>query len=266
MRSDSPRPSPPSEIRLQKYLASCGVGSRRYCETLIQQGRVAVDGRVVTELGTRVSPDAARVTVGGKPVRAESVQVWMLHKPRGVLCTSRDPRGRPTFLELMPDRSVRLYSVGRLDGASEGLLLVTNNGELANRLTHPRHHVPKTYRVWTSRPLSTADRQALTGGFPVDGVRMRMADVRTVRQQPLCSEVVLKEGRNRQIRRMLGARGVGVMRLVRIAVGRLRLGPLPPGKARLLTAAEIRALDPDSPATQASRVAPGDDQASLDVR
>jgi len=242
VRSDSRKPSLRSEIRLQKYLAAAGVGSRRYCEELIRGGAVAVDGAVVTELGTRVPHDGARVTVRGQPVRMESHETWVLHKPPGVLCTRHDPGGRPTIFDLFPRRSVRLYSVGRLDGASEGMLLVTNDGALANRLTHPRFHVPKRYRVWTSRALAPGDVRALVAGFPVEGVRMRMVGIHPVRSKPPCYEIILQEGRNRQIRRMLGARGVGVSRLVRTAIGPLRLGSLPIGEARRLTAQELRAL------------------------
>ncbi len=244
MRSDSRKPSPRSELRLQKYLASCGVGSRRRCEALISQGVVAVDGHVVSEMGVRIPSQGVRVTVRGEDVRPQPLVYLVLHKSPGVLCTSRDPRGRPTFHDFLPAVAGRVYSVGRLDGASEGLLLVTNDGDLAQGLMHPRHEVRKVYRVWTSRPLTSGEIRACRSGLDMDGVRMRMLSVR-----PLSSsagthavEIVLGEGRNRQIRRMLGACGVGVRRLLRTAYGPLRLGSLQQGQSRTLTHREQAAL------------------------
>ncbi len=244
MHSDSRRPSLASEVRLQKYLAACGVGSRRSCEALIAAGAVAVDGRVVTEPGTRIVPGSVPVMVRGRPVSVEGRVALLLNKPPGYLCTSRDPRGRPTFHALLPPTGRRLVSAGRLDGASEGLLLVTNDGDLVNRVTHPRHGLAKVYRVWTTAPLRASDLRALTAGMVVDGVPMRLASIRASGKDARGARytVTLHEGRNRQIRRMLGARGVGVRRLQRVALGPLRLGRLPPGASRPLTEQEEHAL------------------------
>lgn len=244
MRSDSPKQNPRPDIRLQKYLASCGVASRRHCETLIASGDVSVNGRVVTELGSRVCPLSDRIAVKGRRVEPEPPVYFMVHKPAGYLCTNRDPRGRPTFLDLLPRVSGRVYSVGRLDGASEGLLLVTNDGDLAHRLMHPAHRKRKHYRVQITHAPSAENVRKCLHGMDIEGVPMRMESCRILssRTKGIWCEVVLLEGRNRQIRRMFGAQGIGVIRLIRTGFGPLRLGSLPPGKARPLTEGERAAL------------------------
>lgn len=236
----SPKPSPNS-VRLPKYLAHCGVASRRAAEGMIRQGRVAVDGRVVCEMGITVDPRAQAVTVDGRAVRPEAPVYLLLNKPRNMLCTSRDPQGRPTFHALLPDLPVRVYSVGRLDRDSEGLLLLTNDGELAHRLAHPRHHVDKTYEVWAARPLDAAERARMIGeGLWSEGEQLRMRAITAGRRTPggWLHTAVLGEGRNRQIRRMFEALGVTVLRLRRVAMGPLRLGGLKVGAWRPLTPRE----------------------------
>src|SRR5215831_16435177 len=150
--------------RLNKLLAHAGLGSRRHCETLIRSGRVALDGRIVRELGTKVDPQKQRVAVDGEPVRSERPVYWLVNKPRGYLCTNRDPAGRPLAVDLVPQVSQRVYTVGRLDEASEGLLLLTNDGDLAHRLMHPRFGVEKTYLVQVAGDPPPEDlRQLLQG-------------------------------------------------------------------------------------------------------
>ena len=244
----SPRPSPKSEpVRLQKYLASCGVASRRASEKLIEEGAVRVDGVVVSTLGAKVDPACQEVRVHGKPVRPERFRYVLLNKPRDVLCTCRDPRGRRTVLDVLPPMKERLVPAGRLDGDSEGLLLLTNDGRLVNRLIHPRHHVEKVYRVWLDRPLAEEDRDRLCAGMEVEGERMTVDRVREApdRRGSPCFDFTLHEGRNRQIRRMWASLGYQVHRLLRVRFGPLRPGNLRRGQCRELTAAEVRALRKD---------------------
>jgi 23S rRNA pseudouridine2605 synthase len=241
---DSPRLSP-NNVRLQKYLAQCGVASRRAGEEWIRQGRVAVDGRVVTEVGVSVDPSTQTVSVDGRVIRPESHLYLILNKPRNTLCTSRDPQGRLTYQELLPDLPARVFSVGRLDMDSEGLLLLTNDGELANRLAHPRHHVEKTYHVWVSAPLPPAALAVMTGeGIDSEGERLRMKSItpKGETRGGLLYEVVLGEGRKRQIRRMITWAGPKVLRLLRVAMGPLKLGALKSGAWRRLTRDEVDQL------------------------
>lgn len=244
----SPRPSPKSRERLQKYLASCGLGSRRACEQLIASGRVVVDGEVVRRQGVTVEPGREEVRVDGRVVRPQAVAHYLMNKARGILCTSRDPEGRATVHGVLPSGLGRLYTVGRLDRDSEGLLIVTNDGALAQGLSHPRHHVKKTYRVWLDASLSASDRRRMEGGLEIDGERMWVESIeawagdeggRTYR-------VVLGQGRNRQIRRMMAACGRKVERLCRVSIGSLRLGSLPAGGWRRLERAEVERLRRDA--------------------
>lgn len=233
--------------RLQKYLAECGVASRRACEQLIAAGRVSVNGAVVTRPGSSVEAGADRVEVDGRPVRPEDRVYLAVHKPPGFLCTSRDPQGRPTVMDLLdrgPHPDVRLYTVGRLDGDSEGLLLVTNDGAFANLLTHPRHHVAKTYLVRTAAALSPRQLKQLRAGVVSDGEALRLLSVspRAGQQGEHVYRVVLGEGRKRHLRRMFRGVGARVERLQRTAIGPLRLGGLEKGTWRPLSAREIGLL------------------------
>ena len=230
--------------RLQKYLARTGVASRRASEELIAQGRVAVNGRVVTRLGTAVDPDADRVDVDGRPVRPPRAHTHvLLYKPRGVVSTASDPEGRRTVVELVP-AAARLFPVGRLDYDSEGLILLTDDGDLTVTLTHPRHEVEKEYYALVDRPLSDADLERLRAGVVLDGRSTAPAIVERSRpgQGGYWLRVVLREGRNRQVRRMIEAVGGNVMRLVRTRIGPLRLDDLEPGEWRELTTDEVRQL------------------------
>lgn len=228
-------------IRLQRYLALCGVSSRRAAEKLIEEGRVSVDGLVVRKLGTKVDPDRQRVEVDGRPVRPEAFEYWLYHKPQGVLSAMRDPFGRPTVGALTPSTGVRLFHVGRLDRDSEGLLLMTNDGEMAARLMHPRYGVPKTYEVHCARDLSPADmRRLVQEGVEEGGERLKALAL--ARKESGRYEVVLAEGKKREVRRMFSACGAPVRRLIRIALGPLRLEGLEAGQWRRLRAEEIAAL------------------------
>jgi pseudouridine synthase len=211
----------------------------------IRQGRVAVDGRVVTEVGVSVDPATQTVAVDGRTIKPESFAYILLNKPRNIVCTCQDPQGRLTYQELLPDLPVRVYSVGRLDMDSEGLLLLTNDGALANHLAHPRHHVDKTYHVWCSSALAPDALARMTGeGVDSEGERLRMKSIapRGDTRGGWLFEVVLGEGKKRQIRRMMAAAGTKVLRLQRVAMGPLRLGNLKSGAWRRLTADEVERL------------------------
>jgi 23S rRNA pseudouridine2605 synthase len=230
--------------RLNKLLAHAGLGSRRQCETLIRAGRVAVGGRIVRELGIKVDPKEQRVTVDGEPVRMERPVYWLVNKPRGYLCTNRDPAGRPLAIDLVPQVSQRVYTVGRLDEDSEGLLLLTNDGDLANRLMHPRFGVEKAYQVQVAGIPTPEDLQQLLRGVWLSEGHVRAKQVKREKKQGESTwlRIVLDEGKNREIRRMLARLGHKVLRLRRIALGPLRLGTLPAGKAHRLTKPELDAL------------------------
>jgi 23S rRNA pseudouridine2605 synthase len=230
--------------RLQKVLAAAGIGSRRQCEELIRTGRVEVDRKVVTELGTRVDPARQQIRVDGSPLVQPHLAYYALHKPAGVLSTNRDPSGRPRVIDLVPAGDQRLFCVGRLDLHSEGLILVTNDGELANRLTHPRFGVPKTYRVVVAgQPTREVLDQLLKGVHLAEGLaRAQRVTVKRQQKQSTILEIVLDEGRNREIRRVLARVGHKVLRLTRIAVGPVRLGKLPSGAHRRLGRQEVDAL------------------------
>jgi 23S rRNA pseudouridine2605 synthase len=229
--------------RLNKFLAHAGVGSRRHCEELIVRGRVSVNGRVVRELGTKVE-DGDAVCVDGQPLHSEKLVYWLVNKPRGYLCTNFDPAGRPLALDLVPHVSQRVYTVGRLDEDSEGLLLLTNDGDLANRLMHPRFGVEKTYHVQVAgRPKREDIEQLLKGVWLSDG-HVRARRVRRLKSQGESTwlEIVLNEGKNREIRRMLARLGHKVLVLRRIAIGPVLLDKLRRGKARRLKIEELQRL------------------------
>lgn len=232
-------------VRLQKVLAAAGVGSRRACEVLIAAGRVAVDGRTVTELGTRVDPAAAVVTVDGNRVNVRDDLVYLaLNKPRGVLSAMSDVRGRATIADFVTDQPGRLFHVGRLDADSEGLLLLTNDGELAHRLTHPAFGVAKTYLATVPAPVRRETGRRLRDGVELEDGPARADAFRVVQTSGARAivEVVLHEGRKHIVRRMLASVGHPVERLVRTAVGPVYLGGQRAGSVRDLTAAELAAL------------------------
>ena len=229
--------------RLQKALARAGFGSRRACEDLIRASRVKVNGRVAT-LGDRVDPARDLVEVDGSRVNLDpGVRFYALNKPRGVVTSVRDPQGRPDLRPLIPP-GPRVFPVGRLDRDSEGLLLLTNDGELANRLLHPRYGVEKEYLAEVEGEPGEADVRALLRGVELDDGPARATEARVVgrRRGRAALRIVMREGRKREVRRMLDALGFPVVRLVRLRVGEVRLGRLRPGEVRELSAHEVRAL------------------------
>jgi pseudouridine synthase len=235
--------------RLQKILSAAGVASRRAAEVLISQGRVSVNGDTVTELGTRADPDRDDIRVDGRRVRASAPRRYvLLNKPTGYVTTRRDPQGRRTVLDLLPRDASSLYPVGRLDYDTEGLLLLTNDGDLAARLTHPRHEVPKTYQAVVRGVPSPECMATLARGVVIDGARTAPADVRLVKtfrsrgRDEGVLEIVLREGRNRQVRRMCEAVGHPVDHLRRVRIGPIGDVALKPGQWRELNAREVAAL------------------------
>jgi 23S rRNA pseudouridine2605 synthase len=229
--------------RLQKVLARAGVASRRKCEDLIRQGRVQVNGQVVTELGTRVDPRQDQVRVDGQPVEAEPLVYIAVHKPKGILSILDDPRGQPDLRSIV-DLPVRIFPVGRLDADSEGLLLLTNDGDLAHRLTHPRFEHSKEYHVLVYGQPGQSSLQAWRDGIMLEDGRSARAEVGVLQQEEDTTwlRVVLIEGRKRQIRRVAAVLGHPVLELIRVRLGSLRLGNLPPGQWRYLTNQEVQAL------------------------
>ena len=233
--------------RLQKILAASGIASRRKSEELITAGRVTVNGEAVTELGTKADAAIDKILVDGKPLEREKFLYFLLHKPKGYVTTASDPEGRPTVLDLMRNIRERIYPVGRLDYASEGLLLMTNDGALAQKLTKAGEHIPKTYLVKVSGKPSEAGLARLRAGITIpldDGRRVKTspAKIRLAEDAPNpWYEVVLIEGRNRQIRRMFDAIGHPVEKIKRTKLGPLTLD-VPPGKFRALTSKEIAQL------------------------
>jgi 23S rRNA pseudouridine2605 synthase len=241
-----PKPNAPANgpQRLQKVLAAAGLGSRRQCEELITTGRVEIDRRVVTELGTRVDIGTQQVRVDGETLSRPKLVYYAVNKPAGILSTNRDPSGRPRVVDLVPARDARLFTIGRLDMHSEGLILVTNDGELANHLTHPRYGVRKIYRIVVAgRPTRDALAKLCQGVHLAEGVaRAERVTIQSQRKESTVLEMVLCEGKNREIRRILARIGHKVERLTRIAVGPIRLGELPVGDCRSLTREEVTAL------------------------
>ena len=232
------------EERLQKVLAARGVASRRAAEELIREGRVSVDGRVVLELGTKVDPERATIRVNGRPLGRPRPVYLLLNKPRGYLTTASDPEGRRTVYDLVDTRE-RVFPVGRLDMDSEGLLLLTNDGELANRIAHPRYRIDKEYHALVEGTPTPQQLDHLRrGGLPLDGRRTSPAEIGVLERGPEGTwlRVVIHEGRKRQVRRMLEEVGHPVRRLRRVRLGPLTLAGLPAASHRPLTAPELARL------------------------
>lgn len=229
--------------RLQKVLAAAGVGSRRECEELITTGRVEVDGETVTQLGTRVNPVVQEIRVDGTALPRPRRLYFALNKPPGVVCTNYDPSGRIRAVDLVRSNE-RLFTVGRLDRTSEGLILITNDGELANQLTHPRYGVEKRYLARVAGSPSPALLAKLEKGIYIAEGIAKVSDVRVRKRVPKFTdlEIGLREGKNREIRRILARIGHKVVRLKRIAIGPLKLAELPVGSSRPLTREEVQKL------------------------
>lgn len=228
-------------MRLNRFLAAAGVGSRRHCDELIAAGRVTINGTTCTDFSAQPG-ERDHVKVGRKLVRAERPLHIMLHKPAGFVSSRSDPHARDTIFDLLPAKMPRLFNVGRLDVQSEGLLVLTNDGDLAQRLTHPRYKIEKEYEVTLERPWDPTLAPNLLRGVMLDGERARIDRLSPVTKMRL--RVILRQGINRQIRRMFFAVGCEVKSLVRTRIGYLRLGDLPRGHWRPLTRAELRSLDP----------------------
>jgi 23S rRNA pseudouridine2605 synthase len=226
-------------MRLNRYLAAAGIGSRRKCDELIAAGRVTINGEVCTNFSAQ--PDARdHVKVDGKLVHLEQPLYLLLHKPPGFVSTKSDPHARNTIFDLLPPKFSGLFHVGRLDAQTEGLLLLTNDGALAQRLTHPRYKIDKEYEVTLDRPWDPALAEKLTRGIFLDGERAKIERLHSL--SPTRLRVVLRQGINRQIRRMFEALGFKVKRLIRVRIGNLRLGDLPRGHWRALSKREVAHL------------------------
>ena len=245
MNEESERPEADGSIRLQRFLAMCGVASRRACERLIVEGRVEVNGRVVTQLGTKVDPARDEVKVDGQRARAPTRHFYVaLHKPQGVVCTGEDPAGRPRAVDLVASIHARLFPIGRLDEDSAGLLLMTNDGDFAQRVGHPSFEVPKVYRVVVKGEPDPAALEKLRTGIWLSEGKTAPTRVHVLRQtrQLTTLTLTLLEGKNREVRRMLAKVELPVTKLLRIAVGPVKLGSLKRGQWRMLSPWEVQAL------------------------
>jgi 23S rRNA pseudouridine2605 synthase len=228
-------------LRLNRFLAAAGIGSRRHCDELIEAGRVTINGQTCTNFSAQPG-ERDHVKVDGKLLRAERPLHIILHKPAGFVSTRKDPLARDTIFELLPAKFPRLFNVGRLDAQSEGLLILTNDGDLAQRLMHPRYKIDKEYEVTLDRAWDAALTPKLLRGILLDGERARIAHLRP--HTPTRLGIVLRQGINRQIRRMFEAMGYRVESLVRTRIGNLRLGDLPRGHWRPLSKRELESLRP----------------------
>jgi 23S rRNA pseudouridine2605 synthase len=230
--------------RLQKVLAQAGIASRRECEELIREGRVEVDRKVVTELGTRVDPLKQEIRLDGEALTQSKLVYFAINKPTGIVSTSSDPAGRPRVIDLLPPNIPRVFCVGRLDVSSEGLILATNDGELTNGLTHPRHGVEKIYHVQVAGEVGEDVIAKLKRGVHLaEGfAHVKHVRIKSKRKRSSILEMILDEGRNREVRRLLARVGHKVQQLKRIAVGPVRLADLPTGAVRPLTNKEVQSL------------------------
>lgn len=231
-------------MRLQKFLAESGVASRRASEAIIIEGRISVNGRVVRTLGTKIEPGHDRIELDGEPLKARRKIYIAVNKPPGFLCTRKDPLNRNTIFDLLPPEWAHLASVGRLDRESEGLLFLTNDGDFALRLTHPRYGVRKIYRASVEGKVHPPMLKRFTQGVEDDGETLKAEKARTISATNSKSivELELAEGRNREVRRLFASQELNVIKLQRIQIGRIKLGELPVGKWRTLTDPEIKSL------------------------
>lgn len=239
-------------MRLNRFLAGAGLGSRRHCDELIAAGKVTINGKICTDFSAQ--PDARdHVKVNGKLVHAAAPLTIMLHKPAGFVSTRRDPHVRDTVFDLLPAKFSRLFNIGRLDAQTEGLLLLTNDGDLAQSLTHPRYKIEKEYEVTLDRPWDPALTSKLLRGTFLDGERARIVRLHSL--SPVRLRIVLRQGINRQVRRMFEAVGYHVKELIRVRIANLRLGDVPRGHWRPLTKRELESLEgrPPSSPTVASQ-------------
>jgi pseudouridine synthase len=233
-----------SQERLHKVLAAAGVASRRACEQLIAGGQVTVDGKIVTQMGFKVDPFKQKIAYAGQPIRPPKLTTLVLHKPKSVITTTKDDKGRRTVMDYVKGLDTRVYPVGRLDWESEGLLILTNDGELANLLTHPRYGVPRTYHAIVKGDLTGEILEKLRRGVWLAEGKTGPVKVLVKKREREFSvvEVTVHEGMNREVRRVFARFGLKVKRLKRIRVGPLDLGILPPGGIRPLSPREVESL------------------------
>lgn len=232
--------------RLQKIIAQAGLASRRAAETMIAQGRVSVNGTVVVTPGTTADPERDSIIVDGIPLEPRHPNIYLLlHKPTGCITSLHDPEGRPTVMQFLTGVTERLFPVGRLDYDTEGLLVLTNDGAFANLLLHPRHGFDRTYAVKVKGEPSAEGLERLRSGLTIEGIRMKARRVVVVKRTKKNTwiEIVLSEGRNRQIKKMLEAVGCRTLRIIRTGFGPLTLGDVPPGSWRQLTREEVQRIE-----------------------
>lgn len=231
-------------VRLQKFLADAGVASRRASEEIILEGRVTVNGRKVRELGSKIDPEKDHVSVDGRALKPKRKLYLAIHKPKGYICSRNDPENRPCLNELLPREWTNLYSVGRLDYMSEGLIFYTNDGDFALKLTHPRYGVRKKYRATIDGEVTPEMAATLAKGVFWEGEKLKAEEVRVLKSASGHShvELTMREGKNREVRRLFESQGLTVEKLQRTQIGPVKLGELPKGKWRTLTASEIKSL------------------------
>lgn len=241
------QPNPTNQVRLNRFIAQCGVASRRGADELIESGRVTINGHRVKEHGCKVDPFNDHVKVGNKLIKPEEeLKTFMFHKPPSVMTTMKDPQGRITVADFFKDEKLRLFPVGRLDWDSEGLLIMTNDGDLTQKILHPSHEIPKTYLVKLNDHPTEKDLDKLRNGVSIVGGKAK-ADVvellekRGKGRHPWI-KIIISEGRNRQIRRMVEKMGFDTMKLQRVAIGGLSIGPLKRGQYRQLTPKDIQRI------------------------
>jgi 23S rRNA pseudouridine2605 synthase len=231
-------------VRLQKFLAEAGVASRRACEAIITASRVTVNGAMVSELGAKVDPARDRVTVDGRPVRVKRKLYVALHKPPGYVCTRTDAQARDKIGDLLPKEWTELFSVGRLDCQSEGLIFLTNDGDFCLKLTHPRYRIVRKYLAHVEGRVTPEMLRKFTTGVWSEGEKLQAQRARLLSANNTTSvvELDLTEGKNREVRRLLASENLPVLRLQRVQIGPIKLGELPPGRWRTLTETEIKSL------------------------
>lgn len=237
-------PVAPMLIRLQRYLASCGLGSRRACEDFITMGRVTVDGEVITEQGKQINPQVHKIALDGQKLKMERKRYFVFNKPPGVLCTNKDPEGRPRVIDFFPKEGPRVFSVGRLDEDSEGLLIVTNDGDLAQKMAHPSYRIFRTYHVLVAGAPTPETLTDLRQGIYFEEGRFRVEGVKSIKKQGESTwcEVILAEGHNREVRRLFSRVGHKVMKLQRVAFGPINLGKMARGEIRDVRRDELERL------------------------
>ncbi len=237
-------PTSPKLVRLQRYLASCGLGSRRACEDFITMGRVSVDGKTITEQGMQIDPQVNKIALDGEKLKMERKKYYVFNKPPGVLCTNKDPEGRPRVIDFFPKEGPRVFTVGRLDEDSEGLLIVTNDGDLAQKMAHPSYRIFRTYHVLVAGFPTPETLTELRSGIYFEEGRFRVEGVKSLKKQGQSTwcEVILAEGHNREVRRLFSRVGHKVMKLQRVAFGPIFLGKMLRGDIREMRRDELERL------------------------